>query len=356
MTILRFVLLLALSWGQFSFAQLPSSGGSVADGEARESPWLLTPLITAEPKLGTTIGGMGAYIKKFDEQSDESMFGVFGTYSETESWITAFFADVYFDNNKQKILAAAVAGEINNEFKDFLGTGETVETTDNLKMGIFRYSHLIAKNWYLGGQIVSSDYEIGADGVTGIIFDLIGFTGFNSTGVGLVGEYDGRDHPRNPKTGNQFVVNNIAYRESLGGDESFDVYRADYHHYFPVSDKWTLATQVRGRWTQDAPLGAYSTVMLRGYVAGNFLAPHYTHIDFDNRYWFKPRWGISVFAGVACLYDDGSDCNDSDNIYPAAGAGLMYLLKEDAGMVLRAEVAVGKDGNEGFYLKFGHPF
>jgi hypothetical protein len=333
----------------------PSGGGGGADSE-RESPWLLTPLITAEPKLGNTVGGLAAYIKKFDEQSNESMFGSFATYSDTDSWVVGFFADVYFDENQQKILAAALAGEINNEYEDFGGIGVNVETTDDLLMGIFRYSHLVAENWYLGGQVVSTDYEIGADGVAGIIFDLIGLTGFDSTGVGLVGEYDARDHPRNPAQGSQFVVNNIAYREQLGGDESFDVYQADYNHFFPVKKNWTLAMQVKGRWTDDAPLGGYSTVMLRGYVAGNYLAPHYTHIDFDNRYWFKPRWGFSVFAGVGCLYDNGSDCNDSDNIYPAAGAGLMYLVKEEAGMVMRAEFAVGKDGNEGFYLKFGHPF
>ncbi len=54
----------------------------------------------------------------------------------------------------------------------------------------------------------------------------IGLTGFDSTALGLVVEYDIRDNARNPTQGRQFDFNNLAYRESLGGDQSFDVYQS----------------------------------------------------------------------------------------------------------------------------------
>ena len=51
-----------------------------------ESPWLLTPTISSDPKLGSAVGFMGAYLKKFDDESPASMFGVMGSYSDTDSF------------------------------------------------------------------------------------------------------------------------------------------------------------------------------------------------------------------------------------------------------------------------------
>lgn len=54
--------------------------------EEKDSPWLLTPTISSDPKLGTTLGFLWAYLKKFDEESPASMFGIMGSYSDTDSF------------------------------------------------------------------------------------------------------------------------------------------------------------------------------------------------------------------------------------------------------------------------------
>ena len=46
---------------------------------ARESPWLLLPTVSANPKLGTSVGAIAAYLHYFDEQSRPSMFGLAAT-------------------------------------------------------------------------------------------------------------------------------------------------------------------------------------------------------------------------------------------------------------------------------------
>jgi len=35
---------------------------------------------------------------------------------------------------------------------------------------------------------------------------------------------------------------------------------------------------------------------------------------------------------------------------------LSYVLKEEASILIRLEVAKGKSDNEALYLRFGHPF
>ncbi|MCP4331642.1 MAG: hypothetical protein GY785_03210 [Gammaproteobacteria bacterium] len=47
---------------------------------------------------------------------------------------------------------------------------------------------------------------------------------------------------------------------------------------------------------------------------------------------------MSVFGGLACLYGSVSDCESSDNLYAAVGAGVILTLKPEAGVVVRAEI------------------
>ena len=79
-------------------------------------------------------------------------------------------------------------------------------------------------------------------------------------------------------------------------------------------------------------------------------------MDLDARFRLRGRWGADAFAGIACLYNDVSDCSSSSAVYPAVGAGISYLLKPAAGFVIRAEYAVGKSDNSAFYLTLGQPF
>jgi len=74
----------------------------------------------------------------------------------------------------------------------------------------------------------------------------------------------------------------------------------------------------------------------------------------DYRYALNDKWGLAAFAGLAVLYG-GDRTDESNRYYPAGGGGLFYRLN-DEGMVVRADIAVGKDDNWGFYLTFGHGF
>ncbi len=53
--------------------------GSVSAAGRRDkapSPWLLVPVFSSSPKLGTAGGGLGAYMHTFDADSRVSLFGV----------------------------------------------------------------------------------------------------------------------------------------------------------------------------------------------------------------------------------------------------------------------------------------
>lgn len=343
-----------------TFPLVLNASVSVPDAQKAEkskSPWLITPLVSSAPKFGTALGAMGAYLKKFDEASPTSMFGTAVSFSNTESTFGAVFANTYFDNDRQRLIAGAMGGEINNEYSDFLGTGYPVSTTDNIHAIFVRYLYRVTTDWFFGPQVLSTNYAIsGNDWFSQELLARIGLTGFDSNGIGLVAQRDTRDNQNSPSTGSLFNFNNIAYRESFGGDNSFDAYALSFRKYFSHGMRHVLAARIDGRWTDDAPPGGYSSVRLRGYTFGQYLAPNATLMEVEERYHIKGRWGATAFVGVECLYGDGKSCGDSENLYPAGGAGITYTLKVEEKMVARAEFAIGEGENQGFYLKFGYEF
>jgi hypothetical protein len=328
-----------------------------ASAEEESSPWLLTPTISSDPKLGTSIGFMGAYIHQFDEQSPPSMFGITGSYSDTDSYIYAGFIRGFFDNDKHRVMGVIVGGKIENDFEDFLGTGQPLQSTDSLNIAAIRYLRLIKDHWYLGLQFISTNYVVYTeDWLSGRVLDLVGLTGFRSNGLGLAVNYDSRDNQNSPTSGTSFEVHNIAYRESLGGELSFDAYTTKYATYFAHGKGHVLALHAKGRWTDDAPPSGYSTVELRGYTRGQFLAPHMTLIELEERIKVAERWGITLSAGLASLYGGNEVREENNDIYPSVVAGIIYAIKPVEKMVMRAEFGFGKSGNHAFYLRFGHPF
>jgi outer membrane protein assembly factor BamA len=335
---------------------LSCAARAAGDEPADESPWLLVPTMSSDPKLGTSVGAMGGYLFRIDPESRQSMALTSISYSDSDSYVGGVFGQLYFDANRQKLLVGVARGKINNDYDDFLGSGIPAQTTDQLNAEFLRYYRGITDNWYLGAQAVSSNYVIGADDLLGEILDRIGLTGFDSVGAGLVAEYDSRDKIRNPGDGDYLVIHNIAYSKSLGGDVSFDTYRIDYSRYREIVESHLLAWQLSGKWTDDAPIGGYASISLRGYVRGNYLAPNYTHVQAEDRISLGSRWGMAVFAGIACLYDGLSDCEQSENLFASAGAGVIYTLKPEAGIVIRSEIAKGESSDYVFYLRMGHPF
>ena len=99
----------------------------------RSSPWLLVPVVSSNPKLGTSFGALGAYLRKFDPDSQVSMFGLTYQYTSTHSTIAGAFARTSFGADHHRIVGIAIFGYIKNDYDDYLGTGQPLKTNDDLK-------------------------------------------------------------------------------------------------------------------------------------------------------------------------------------------------------------------------------
>ena len=167
---------------------------------------------------------------------------------------------------------------------------------------------------------------------------------------------DTRDNDNMPTRGWLLNFNNFAFRESLGGENDYDIYRIDIRYFVPHGDGHVFALRQLNHLTNDAPTAARAPVQLRGYKIGQYTGRSMSSIEGEERYRLGQKWTATFFAGVACLYGDGKDCTDNDNVFPAAGAGVQYILKPKEGIVLNLEFADGEGSSYGVYLKMGYGF
>jgi len=159
-----------------------------------------------------------------------------------------------------------------------------------------------------------------------------------------------------PTRGWLLNLNNMAFRESLGGENDYDVYRVEIKSFTPHGDGSVFAVRQVNHFTSDAPAAARAPVQLRGYKVGQYTGKYMSSIEGEERYRFGKKWTATMFAGVACLYGESASCSDSKNIFPALGAGVQYILKPKQGIVLNLEYAQGESGNYGIYLKMGYAY
>ena len=298
---------------------------------------------------------MGAYLHQFDPDSQVSLFGLTYQYTSTHSTIAGAFARTSFHADHHRIVGIAAFGYIKNDYEDYLGTGQPLQTNDDLKALAGRYLYRVTGNWFIGAQGNAANYQVlGESAQDDLVLETLGIRGFESAALGAVVMYDSRDNPDMPTGGWYLNVNNLAYREALGGSATFDAYRVDLRSFWPHGGGHVLAFRQFNWLTHDAPSAAQATVMLRGYKIGEYLAPYMSSFEAEERVSFGSRWGATLFAGVAGLYGESDTASTGRDFYPTWGGGLHFVVKPAERMLINLEYADGVEGNRGVYLKFGY--
>jgi hypothetical protein len=350
------MLVAAVALSASAYAQQPPPDASTQPAAAEEarSPWLLVPVFSSSPKLGTTVGGLAAYVHTFDPESRVSLFGFMYQYSSTHSQIAGAFARTSFGADHHRVVAIAAFGHIKNDYDDYLGTGQPLKTEDDLKALAGRYLFRMNGNWFVGAQGNAANYQVlGATPEDDLVLETLGLRGVNSAALGAVLMHDSRDNEDMPTTGWFLNVNNLAYREELGGTSSYDAYRVDIRAFWKHGAGHVLAVRQNNWLTSDAPAAAEATVILRGYKFGQYLSPYMSSLEVEERLSFNRRWGATLFGGAAELYGEPPLPLDR-SLYPTIGAGVHFVIKPKERMIVNFEFAQGVGDSRGVYLKLGH--
>jgi hypothetical protein len=283
------------------------------------------------------------------------MIGATYQYTSTDSSIAVVFARTSFGADHHRIVGVTALGYIKNDYQDYLGTGQPLKTNDDLRAAVGRYLYRAVGDWFVGAQGVAANYQVfGESAQDDLVLETLGLQGFESVALGAVVMHDSRDNEDMPRQGWFLNLNNFAHREKLGGQASYDAYRADLRIFWPQGGRHLMAFRQNNWLTHDAPSVAQATVMLRGYKIGQYLAPYMSSFEAEERLLFGTRWGATVFGGVAGLYGERGAASANRQFYPTWGAALQFIVKPTQHMLASLEYAQGVEDNRGVYLKFGY--
>ncbi len=321
---------------------------------------VVAPVPGRSPQLGWTLAVGAAYFldsKNASETKPPSVIGVFGMTSENGSGAYGAGAKLYLmDDNLRVVLGG---GYLDVRY-NFYGIGNDVPDLgfdiDILQKGPVFASSASLRVWkklYAGIGFLGGDIETRAR------FNLQLPPGFpdpaldlSVRGIMLPLEIDSRDDEQFPHSGWLAKLNTILYRKSYGSDFDTETFTLGVNHYWPVRGEDVVASRFVIRATgEDAPFFILSSfgggTDLRGYPAGRYRDRMMFAVQSEYRWQVTNRWIVTGFVGVGEVAERFSDFGE--NLLPAAGAGLRYVLSDKHRVSLSFDIATGEDGSEYYF-------
>ena len=318
---------------------------------------IIAPIPITSPAVGRGLVLAVGYVFKLnqeDEKSPPSTVGVVGALTSSGTRGGGVGGRLYFGENKYQTTFVIAKGRVDVDFygigripgkeaiKVPIRGGGTVffgEFMRNVWKDIFvgpRYQH---RKIYtrLDGPQTPGGFEIPP-------IDLQSTT----VALGFHIQRDKRDSTFYPTKGSLFDATGDFFDESLGSKRQYQNYKVEYNVYREVGNKQVLA--YRGMIcsaNQSVPfydLCLFGTNSdLRGYTGGQFQNRRMFATQAEYRRELKGRLGVVAFGGVGGIANRWNAFR-SDELLPAAGAGLRFKLDKKNHINYRVDFAVGREG------------
>jgi hypothetical protein len=339
-----------------------------AGPEAKKGEWLIAPLPNYSPTFGWGIIGRLGYIFPLDPKdkvSPPSIAGVFGYYSQNDSWAAGAFSKFFVDEDRYRITAGLVHAELNYDFSG-IGTaagesGQSVPLHQEMTGGIFETLFKVAPNLYVGPKYIGSKMNINFPSGEPNSSVTIPGNEINtvSSGLGVHAQWDTRDSQFFPRKGNLADVDISFHDPAIGDSFAYQVYTLSYNQYFSLSPRQIVAVRGFAQFENgNVPFYALSKFGrgsdLRGYTVGQFQDKQMFAVQAEYRLEITRRIGAVAFGGVGEVMPSISSMT-FDSLLPSGGVGLRYVLAEQNHVAIRFDVAWGRDGSQ-FYLTVGEAF
>jgi Omp85 superfamily domain len=318
---------------------------------------IIAPIPIFSPAVGSGLVLVLGYVFKLNENdklSPPSTVGLAGAFTRSGTRGGGLGGKLYFSENKYQTTFVIAKGRVDVDFygigripgkeaiKVPIRGGGTVffgEFMRNVWKDIFvgpRYQH---RKIYtrLDGPQTPGGFEIPA-------IDLQATT----VAVGFHIQRDKRDSTFYPRKGSLVEMTADFFDESLGSKRQYQNYKVEYNSYREVGTKQVIA--YRGMIcsaNQSVPF--YDLCLfgvnndLRGYTGGEFQNRRMFATQAEYRRELKGRFGVVAFGGVGGIANRWNAFR-SDELLPAAGAGLRFKLDKKNHINYRIDFAVGREG------------
>jgi hypothetical protein len=319
---------------------------------------VIAPIPATSPAVGAGLILAVGYVFKLNQEdklSPPSVIGLVGAFTNNGSRGGGLGGRLYFGENRYQTTFAFAKGRVNY---DFFGVGRlpnrppvsveihqggTVffgEFLRNVGKNIFvgpRYQHrkLYAR---IGGQQTAGGFQIPDIDIQSTTIAL-----------GIHVQRDLRDSTFYPRKGSIFNWTGDFFDQSWGSKRQYQTYKLQYNKYHAMAEKQVLA--YRGMIcsaNQNVPfydLCFFGTNNdLRSYTGGEFQNRRMFATQAEFRQELKGRFGVVAFGGVGGIARRWNEFR-SDQLLPAAGAGLRFKLDKKNHINYRIDWSVGRAGH-----------
>jgi hypothetical protein len=328
---------------------------------AENGKLVVVPIPVSNPTIGTGLAAGVGYLFNLDPVSKASVIGGGGLKTDNGTWAGAVAASLYLAKNTWQVKAGYAYFDANVQFYGIGGeagdSGVALPISQSGWAGGFQvlrqvYGHFNAglQGWYLH---MATSYDLN-DTVPDSPEIPPAELDSSIAGVGLVGTYDTRDIPLNPKGGILVSLAANYAPESLGSIRTFEKYALAYNHYIGLGERQVLALRLSGCATPGEPpfyalclLG--KSADLRGYEVGQYRDKAMIAAQAEWRWTFYRRFGMVAFAGTGEVAPSWSDFS-RDSLVPGYGAGVRYMLTEKYRVNVGIDYARGRDSSAWYFV------
>lgn len=318
---------------------------------------IVAPIPISSPAFGSGLIIISGYVFKLDkddEKSPPSWLGGAGVFTNNGSRGLALGGRLYLQENKYQATFAGIKGRAN---LDFFGIGRIPGRSPisvPLQMeGSIIFGELmrnVGRDIFIGPRYQFRKLTAGIDGIVppgGFDVPEIDLKS-NSAALGFHLQRDRRDSTFYPTKGNLFDLTADFFDQAWGSRREYQQFKISYNGYRAIANKQILAYRAMACSANgsvpfyDLCLYGYNSD-LRGYTTGQFQNRRMLATQAEYRIELPKRLGLVGFGGVG---GTGRRWNEfrSDQLLPAAGAGLRFKLDKKNHINYRIDLAFGREG------------
>jgi len=321
---------------------------------------VVVPIPISNPTLDTGLVAGGAYFyPQSAEQKDTqpaSVTAAAGMYTSNDSKMLGIGQQNYWDQDTWRFGAVAGYADLRLSLLTPSDPESEPQASWDIRGGFAyaRISRKVGGNWFVGlsGRLVDFEQSIGTS-VMSADPDLSDDS--RSVGIGLIVENDSRDMPLNSYAGRLFRASALFNDQSLGGDTTYQSYKASYSSYHELSRPLVLAWKVEGCLRAGTtPLWDACRINLRGFPATDYLGKTSAAAQFEARWRMSERWGAVGFAGGGYVGSSFSDIRENELI-PSYGVGLRFMVLPAKRINLRLDFA-RSTASDAIHVSVGEAF
>lgn len=344
--------------GKSSAANEQQNTTDVKPKKPKRGQLIIAPIPISSPAVGSGLILAFGYVFKLnqdDKLSPPSTVGLVGAFTNSGSRGGGIGGRLYFSENKYQTTFALVKGRVNF---DFFGIGripgrEPISVP--LKMGgtVFfgEFLRNVGRDIFIGPRYQRRNLYVRPDGIQtpgGFEIPVTDIQAVSSA-LGFHVQRDKRDSTFYPTKGSLFDVTGDFFGKWLGSRRHYQTYKVSYSGFHQLAPKQILAYRgVVCTANQSVPfydLCLYGTNNdLRGYTAGEFQNRRMFATQAEYRRALKGRFGVVAFGGIGGVARRWNAFR-SDELLPAAGAGLRFTLDKKNRINYRVDFGVGREGH-----------